>query len=915
MQVRQRVKPRYEPAQCHRCGAKTWCEWRQSGTWQCRACKVELFFSNMLYRPIGMTLIGWQKKALREIYGTVNQETGVRVYTRAFISMGKKNGKQLDLRTPIPTPLGWKTMGSLRVGDLVFSDQGKPTRVVAISEVDSTERAFEVQFTSGTSVVAGARHEWVGQKIGGQPSKTITATTEELFKMCSSLGRSVFRIPITAPVEYTPLAEDLPIDAYTYGLWIGDGCATKPELSVHCDDVELTTQLIPYEVSNKWKNGVGNSMILRVPELSKVLVKTHTDKKIEQQYLQASVQQRWDLLAGLMDSDGCISNRKGQAIYVTVLPKIRDGVLELLRSLGIKATWSEIQSSRYGVPNQLCYRVTFTVFDDLPVSKLPRKLRNRVTRSFNEKSKYEYVREIREVEKRPMRCIQVDCPSHLYLAGDGMVATHNSYVIGGLPLYHLIAEDVDNPEVYGCAAAKDQAGIVYRSTLRIAKPNPAIMARVKLVESKKQINRRGERTGFYSVLSADGDVQDGIEPSLLIRDEIHRWKTQKAKTLKDVTTKGQISRREPLDIVITTAGAEYESPIWWEEYSYAKKVQSGAIEDPGLYVLIYEADAKRDKIEPQYWMSREARVAANPSHEDLGGFLKDAAIVQELNKAIAQPAEKSSYKRYHLNMPLHAEEEPVIEMADWIESGVATGAGVDLREWPEYDYELLIQKWGLLERPCYAGVDASWTTDLTAIVFIFPPWEETVEDGTVVRPGCDSWTLLPFFYMPEGQVEKIARVTKVPFKTWIEKKFVDTTPGKIIDQQAVIERVQWGRGLFDLREVPYDRMNFRTEALRLAAEGVVTTEVPQNFMQLSNPTKWLLGAYTANLIRHGNNPVMNWMASCLQLQYDKKDGCQPSKPERMKSSKRIDGFQATITGLNRALLMPLPTKDTIEVWG
>ena len=73
-------------------------------------------------------------------------------------------------------------------------------------------------------------------------------------------------------------------------------------------------------------------------------------------------------------------------------------------------------------------------------------------------------------------------------------------------------------------------------------------------------------------------------------------------------------------------------------------------------------------------------------------------------------------------------------------------------------------------------------------------------------------------------------------------------------------------------------------------------------MFLSYPTKFLLGAYVAGNLRHGNHPVLNWMASCLQLQYDHKDNCQPTKPERGRSSKRIDGIQATVTGLSRAVV-------------
>lgn len=218
-----------------------------------------------------------------------------------------------------------------------------------------------------------------------------------------------------------------------------------------------------------------------------------------------------------------------------------------------------------------------------------------------------------------------------------------SFLIGGLPLYHLLMENEHNPEAYGAAAAKEQAAIVYRAAAQLVQANPALMARLQILPSTKRILRR-DGGGFYAVLSADGNVQDGVEPSLLIRDEIHRWKSARAETLRDVLTKGQISRQEPLDIAITTAGAEYESLLWWQEYQHAKRVLEGGPQKNSLYVAIWEADRKRIESDPEYWKSREARVAGNPSHEDNpGGFLKDSALVGELNKALDEPSQKSKY--------------------------------------------------------------------------------------------------------------------------------------------------------------------------------------------------------------------------------------------------------------------------------
>ena len=460
-----------------------------------------------------------------------------------------------------------------------------------------------------------------------------------------------------------------------------------------------------------------------------------------------------------------------------------------------------------------------------------------------------------------------------------------SFLTGGLPLYHILMEDESNPEAYGSAAAKEQAGIVFKAAAMLVNANPDLRARLKVMPSAKRIVRR-DGHGTYQVLAADGDVQDGIRPSLNIRDEMHRWKSARAETLYDVTTKGQISRDEPLDIAITTAGAEYESPLWFGEYEFAKKVMDGSVESEQFYSAIWEADKKRIKDDPEFWKSREARIQANPSHEDLGGFLKDSAIVVELEKAITQPANRSKYLRYHLNVPVTAQEDPIIDQLYWQKNG----GGVDLREWPTFDVELLMRKWELLDRPCLAGVDASWTTDMTALVFGFPPVEEH-----------ELWTFLPFFWVPRERVAALERICRIPLQNWIDRGFVEATPGNAIDLRAVKERIRWGREFFDLQELAYDRCNFRAEAMELVDEGIPTMEVPQNFMQLSTPTKFILSAYLDKKLRHGNNPVLNWHASCLQLQYDRKDNCQPSKPERLKSSKRIDGMQAIVTLLNRGL--------------
>lgn len=463
-----------------------------------------------------------------------------------------------------------------------------------------------------------------------------------------------------------------------------------------------------------------------------------------------------------------------------------------------------------------------------------------------------------------------------------------TFLVGGLPIYHLVAEDVRKPEAYGAAATKEQAGLVYKAAIELIEANPFLQKKLRLLKSVKRILQR-DGAGFYQVLSGDGKGTDGVEPSLVIKDEVHRWTGSKAETLWQVLSKGQISRDEPLEVRISTAGAEDESLIWNEERDFAKGKIAGEFEALSYYASIYQADEKRVAEEADYWKSREARVAANPSHEDHGGFLKDMAIVEELNKTQTKSGGINDFLRYHLGIKVSATQESAIDMQQWAVSGSI--GGVDMREWPEYDHEFLMSKWGLVETPAFVGIDASWSIDLSAVAVVFPP-----------RPDCDRWRSLLFFFMPERAITIRQTKDNVPYQEWVDKGFITACKGAEISYEDIKSRVRWACEMFDVLEVGYDPWNFRATAQQLESEGLPMVEVGQDFKHLSATTKALLGSYTNSTFEHGNNPVLNFCARSLALQYDKKDNVQPAKPERMKSKKRIDGIAAIIDGMYRAII-------------
>ncbi len=293
-------------------------------------------------------LLPWQEQIVRDIFGTVKAD-GKRQFTTAYIEIPKKNGKQLALDTPIPTPDGWSTMGDLKVGGMVFDEQGKPCQVVAKSMVDDTEQAYKLTFRDGSTIVAGANHLWDVDYIIGKTKHKIMRT-EDIHKKTMAYRqryagdakehkRSIIRIRVTRPLETE--AADLPIKPYLYG------------------------------------------------------VKLCGDKEIRPEYLRASVAQRWELLQGLMDSDGCIGTRKTQSVYVSTVRKLAESVRELLWSLGIKNAMTEVPSSRYGKPTgETLYQIRFTAFTDQPVSGLKRKTSRKRERVKETRSCFHYLENI-----------------------------------------------------------------------------------------------------------------------------------------------------------------------------------------------------------------------------------------------------------------------------------------------------------------------------------------------------------------------------------------------------------------------------------------------------------------------------------------------------------------------------------------
>jgi Rad3-related DNA helicase/serine/threonine protein kinase len=377
--------------------------------------------------------------------------------TPAIIEAGTGTGKALDVDTPIPTPDGWKRMGDLVLGDFVFDEKGHPTRVIEAFDVMYNHPCYEVVFSDGSSIVADAEHEWVSytcadrkqakqvkistylardlseQRRDGRAYTLVTTEQMAATLTISAGGRANHAIPVAGPLVLPDV--DLPIKPYFLGVWLGDGSSRNnqittvdPELTPEIEKDGYTVRSLqshPYlyvdnengKATSRWQPGMAGCLHT---------LNLYRNKHIPAQYLRASERQRRDLLAGLLDTAGTVSPH-GTVEFTTISPQLAQDVYELACSLGFRPS---LRSGRARLNGKDCdpkWTLAFTT--DQPVFRLQRKAlaHKERLRNYNpERNRFRYVVAVREVPSRPVRCIQVEAASHLYLAGRAMVPTHNS---------------------------------------------------------------------------------------------------------------------------------------------------------------------------------------------------------------------------------------------------------------------------------------------------------------------------------------------------------------------------------------------------------------------------------------------------------------------------------------------------------
>jgi len=351
--------------------------------------------------------------------------------------VARLEGKALALDTPVPTTEGWRTIGELRVGDLVFDEDGFPTVVLAATAPMHGRPCREVVFRDGTTIVADVEHQWrTVSKNDRRDGRSIdrVRTTGEIERTLRARGELNHHVPLAGAVWYP--TRDLPIDPYVLGVWLGDGTTTKAAIT--CADNEILDHVAAagYAVvprrTRRLLYGVGGTghtrdvvtgRYVRNDSLSSTLRNTGLlgQKHIPELYLQASIEQREALLQGLMDTDGYV-DQFGRCELTTVKELLARQYRELIASLGFRPTLRTKRAMLNGRDCGPAYKVKFT--PDQPVFRLARKIeRQKTAGRFH---RFRAIQEVRETPSVPVRCIEVSSPNGLFLVTRSFIPTHNS---------------------------------------------------------------------------------------------------------------------------------------------------------------------------------------------------------------------------------------------------------------------------------------------------------------------------------------------------------------------------------------------------------------------------------------------------------------------------------------------------------
>lgn len=423
-----------------------------------------------------------------------------------------------------------------------------------------------------------------------------------------------------------------------------------------------------------------------------------------------------------------------------------------------------------------------------------------------------------------------------------------SEVAAAIALKLLFADGEEGAEIYGAACDREQASLVFHVAADMVRRQPLLSQKCKIVDSQKRIILPS-KSSFYRAIPADAAGSHGFNASGVIFDEVH---AQPNRDLWDVLTTSTSAREQPLVFAITTAGFDRES-ICWELHERARQVLEGAIELPSFFAYIRSLPEELD------WMDEKNWCIANPALDE---FRSRNELRDTVDQARSSPAMQNMVRRLYFN-EWTASESRWFDFQAWQKCGGVIG--------------------DVTGQECYGGLDLSSTRDFSAFVLYFP----------------DGHKVIPRVFMPADNLQKRVPM-RAQFQAWVEAGELFVTPGDVIDYDFIKVQIVKDCGEYNVREIGYDPWSATQIAVQLESElgeGIMVP-VRQGFHTLSAPAKYLETLVARGELNHGGHGPLAWFADNCVIETDAGANIKPSKK---KSTEKIDGVNALVTALERAV--------------
>lgn len=846
---------------------------------------IRLTKSPFYGRPMKMML--WQKAFIETLYSfklagqTFTDSSGqvkhVDRFQKAVLLISRKNCKALALDTKIPTPNGDKTIKDIFPGDYVFDENGKPVQVVGVSEIFKNRPCYEITFEDSEKIVCDESHKWTVQtketrKRAKYKPKTnrksrcthslddqacVTLRAFEMakdFKKERADGKGTeykYRVPIPLPLDYEKKELFSP---YVLGLWLGDG--DKNDNRIACGDEDLISLLHEIDKENiniesvKTFNGknevrIGKTYAYHKHDVREALrnMGVWKNKHIPEEYFSASIEQRYDLLKGLMDTDGTCS-KSGQCSFSQKSERITKDVSRLLSSLGIKHSVIPRQTI---CNDKTCnsFQITFYVDKEHSCFRYERKT-NRLKKELSPRMRYKSIVDIKPVEPRDTKCISVNSARGLFLCGKKNTVTHNSETCSALTLTESIIGNEGSDLV--CSSNDDmQASILY----------DAIDVMRLMIDPEQRDTGRNQRC--MKILATNSKIfklsdrtrnKEGRNIDFAVIDEVHEMKEN---TIIKSIEQSQSLKDNPKLIIITTEGFVNDGALD-EILRDCRRVinkEDDGVAAERLLPWLYTQDS-----EQEIWQDPKTWQKSNPS---LGIVKKWSYLETQIDLARKSKSDRAFVLAKDFNIK---------------QSNALAWLNIE-----DYNYNAKFDLEDFRNAFALGAVDLSETTDMTSAKIL------------LMRKDDRKKYVYSHYWIPESKLKDASdKEAGAKYKEWAKAGLLTICEGNDIDLSFVGD---WFFKLYKdygikTYKCGYDVRFSKDFLKRMDEYGLETELVWQNKVTLSNAVKLCEADLKAQYVNYNENEIDRWCLSNSALELDSLGNCQVVKMKG-RSSHRIDG--------------------------